>query len=384
MKTSNIYYIYNGEDRIDFGNVAALALGGYNTYLIHFSKIKKNGIKKKMVQIRDGLGNFKMVEINNIYISPTNYGFEYLKHFEKPDLIIYSGINYPYAFKIADMFGDIKKIYYQHVLLKIFKNKFYCQLDKRSLNKVKYSLKAVCSTFQKCILGLTSDYTLIQDILDYRFFSSLGFRNLIYTPIIYSMCYNIHNSNNNTNNWLDFINQYYPYVLSIITLKREDVSENMEKYAFKVIYNLAIKQKNLNFIIIGSNRAQAENVIKKIPTNIILLGKIYDDKVMKILYENSLFVIVPFHLSSNRIIEGLFYYKPILTTCYPLKLFKGLKNMINIVCEDSFSKYNDLVSLLINDKVFRDKIRENAKKLYNKHYTYETFNKYFSKIRPLQ
>lgn len=166
------------------------------------------------------------------------------------------------------------------------------------------------------------------------------------------------------------------YVLSIVSLNQENVSiwnytfHETEKKFFNILIDIARKNPEINVIVIGTSLNDAQKIFSNIPSNMILLGKIYSDGVLGNLYKHATLIVVPilYGAISNRLLESIFYNKTILTNTMTLKLFPELKKEKNVIVSDEYDNYWKIIRDL-----FKEKSIENLYLNDNK-----TFKKIFS------
>jgi glycosyltransferase involved in cell wall biosynthesis len=89
---------------------------------------------------------------------------------------------------------------------------------------------------------------------------------------------------------------------------------------FKILYFNARKCPEVNIVIAGctSSETRRKFGLFQIPKNLIFVGRISSDNVLKVLYNHASLVVFPifFRSISNRLIGALYYGKPILTNSF--------------------------------------------------------------------
>jgi glycosyltransferase involved in cell wall biosynthesis len=144
-----------------------------------------------------------------------------------------------------------------------------------------------------------------------------------------------------------------------------------------ILYTIAKYNPEVNVVVLGSNEVEARESIGKtsLPPNMKFLGFIYDDMLIEHIYEYSSLVISPvfFRAVSNRILEALFYGKPILTNSYIREIFPELKHGISVYISDRYEKYPHIVRSLLNSSNTLEGLTEGAKKAWKELFSGRNF-----------
>ncbi|MGB9826901.1 MAG: glycosyltransferase [Thermosphaera sp.] len=160
------------------------------------------------------------------------------------------------------------------------------------------------------------------------------------------------------------------YVFSIVMMQRSGSTFRLqESNLFKILYIIAKKCPEINVIIAGST---ATKIIKRfglsrIPKNLIFTGSISSDNILKILYEHASMVIIPvfFRSLSNRLLEALYYKRPILTNSYAKLLHNKLEHLRHIFISDNYSEYPNIVRELVKNEALLEELAIGAKEAYD-------------------
>lgn len=150
------------------------------------------------------------------------------------------------------------------------------------------------------------------------------------------------------------LEKYNDYIFSIVSLDYINGSYT-EKQLFDILVDIAKKNPDIKVIVVGTSISDFKKVYKTTygtPENIVLLGKIYSDKILSNIYKKCKLVVTPIlygETISNRLLEAFFYGKPILTNGVAKKLFPELEHGNSVFISDDYEKYGDIVSELLAD-----------------------------------
>jgi glycosyltransferase involved in cell wall biosynthesis len=171
--------------------------------------------------------------------------------------------------------------------------------------------------------------------------------------------------NPNTRNW-DLEEDLT--VLGVTMVGRSGMPARHDKKILEIMYAIAKHNPDINVIVLGSSHTEAQESlnVSSIPTNLKLMGFIYDDALIEQLYKHASLVIAPvfFRGVSNRLIEALFYGKPILTNSYVKEMFPDLEHKRNIFISDEYEKYPHLIRMLLTSRDTLDRLGEGARKTW--------------------
>ena len=155
------------------------------------------------------------------------------------------------------------------------------------------------------------------------------------------------------------------YVFSIVTLSRGGASSRLDQLLFKILLKTAIKNPDVNVVIVGSSVQDVMRYlnISVLPSNLYLVGKVFSDKILMMLYNNAKLIVIPvfFKSFSNRLLEAFFYGKPILTNSTAILLHKELKHLQHVYVSNKYDKYPDIIKNLLNNEDILNKLGKGAK-----------------------
>jgi len=166
-------------------------------------------------------------------------------------------------------------------------------------------------------------------------------------------------------------------VLGITSVGRPGLGSRHDIIILKILYIVAKRNPEINVIVLGSNDIEARKSLNlyHLPPNMKFLGFIYDDTLIERIYECSSLVIAPvfFRAVSNRILEALFYGKPVLTNSYIKEIFPELKHGISVYISDRYEEYPNVVRSLLNSSNTLEELTEGAKKVWKELFSERVF-----------
>ena len=159
------------------------------------------------------------------------------------------------------------------------------------------------------------------------------------------------------------------YIFSIITMSRAGFTfRSQELPQFKVLYMIAKKRPEINVIIAGGTVTEVRRkfAISQIPKNLIFVGWISSDNILKVLYEHASLVIIPifFRSLSNRLLEALYYGRPILTNSNAKILHNKLEHSHHVFISDNYAEYPSIIRGLLKNEAMLDDLALGAKEAY--------------------
>jgi glycosyltransferase involved in cell wall biosynthesis len=153
------------------------------------------------------------------------------------------------------------------------------------------------------------------------------------------------------------------YIFNILNLIR------LEQYLIKVLYCIARKSPEIDVIIAGATIEEAKKkfLLPLVPKNLKFVGKVTSDNALKVLYENATLVVIPIfsRALSNRLLEALYYGRPILTNIYAKLIFKKLEHLHHIFISDNYAEYPSIIRKLFKNEALLEELALGAKKAYN-------------------
>jgi glycosyltransferase involved in cell wall biosynthesis len=193
---------------------------------------------------------------------------------------------------------------------------------------------------------------------------------LIYPTYAANYKYKYDNATNNVRSVIEQIGNNY--VLSIVTIGREKgVARTVEWNLLRILLFISKRLPDVKVIIVGTSIAELKQAfhISNIPRNLYLTGKIYDDDLLKYLYKNALIVVVPvFYRSvSNRLLEALFYKKPILTNSIALELHPVLKDAV--IISNDYDRYHEIIKVLLKQDNILEELQQRVKTIWDRFFS---------------
>jgi hypothetical protein len=160
------------------------------------------------------------------------------------------------------------------------------------------------------------------------------------------------------------------YILGIVTMSKTGSVFKLEQPLFKILYMIAKKLKDISVIVCCGTREEA---IKKFkvdpPTNMKFIPSGVPDDILKLLYERSLLVVIPvfFKSVSNRLLEALFYKKPILTNSIALELHPELRDCV--IVSDNYNKYPEIIKDLLKQSTILEELQQRVKIVWDRFFS---------------
>jgi glycosyltransferase involved in cell wall biosynthesis len=160
-----------------------------------------------------------------------------------------------------------------------------------------------------------------------------------------------------------------PYIFSIVTMSRTGSNFRLqEKPLFKILYTIARKCPEVNVVIAGGTSSEARRKFGLfwIPKNLIFVGSISSDNVLKVLYDHASLIVIPifFKSVSNRLLEALYYGKPILTNNTAKIIHNKLEHSHHVFISDNYHEYPDIVRKLLKNEALLEELALGAKRAY--------------------
>jgi len=160
------------------------------------------------------------------------------------------------------------------------------------------------------------------------------------------------------------------YIFSIITMSRTSHLFSLQELPlFKILYMIAKKCPEIDIIIAGGTSSEAKRKfgLSQIPKNLIFVGWVSSDDVLKVLYEHASLVVAPifFRSLSNRLLEALYYGRPILTNSIARLLHDKLEHSHHVFVSDNYSEYPSIIIGLLKNEALLEELALGAKEAYS-------------------
>jgi len=159
------------------------------------------------------------------------------------------------------------------------------------------------------------------------------------------------------------------YIFSIVSLGRTGALFNLqERLLLKILISIAKRNPQIPVVIVGGTTAEARGKlgISILPKNLYLVGRVFDDSVLRMLYLGARLVVIPvfFRSLSNRLLEALYYGRPILTNSTAQTLYAEVSHMDHLFISDNYTEYPKIVSELFKDEHSLETLERGAKEAY--------------------
>jgi glycosyltransferase involved in cell wall biosynthesis len=232
------------------------------------------------------------------------------------------------------------------------------------LHKYSSILEAPFSLAHNVFKSYLSDLTIVPGKSEKKVLNSAGARNVFVLHPPYARIYLTSEKVN--------VDLREPYVLAITSLGRRGNVE-LDLDMFKTVLTLATNMTDTRFVVVGTSADDLtrSNSHFRVPKNLSLAGKIYDDRTLDLVYKKATCVLCPFKFpsSSNRLLEAFFYSKPIITTRTMSEYYDGLVNGSNCIVEDSFSKWPERIRQIYKYGDLFEKLEKGSRSYYRQFFS---------------
>lgn len=383
-----ILYFDFGEARIIYGSAAAMKLNGHEVIIIEPTRDEFGQDKWLNIDVEIGTSvQTRKVSLDifrtdilfyegffNIFKDKSDYLEETLSSIN-PDVII-TGSRYWFTAKKLSEKLNKPLIYWNTVLPGIFKLPMFLKQGRIDSRLITSPL----GLFYYYYLIYKSDFTITNDIKTTTLFGQMGVKNIeliwpTYTRFVGKDAYAEFINDKRTND-LDLASIGENYVLSIITLNKNSHVYEIELKSLKFLKDVALSNPKVNFLVVGSspedliNPKEYENI-----DNIKMIGKIFDDKLLSIVYKRAVCVLCPIYVPGfvNRLFEAFFYGKAVISTSLPSKYHVGLKTDENIILCRSIKEVSKRLRDVISNDQLKIRLEEGA---LNHYIEYSSPNKH--------
>jgi glycosyltransferase involved in cell wall biosynthesis len=166
------------------------------------------------------------------------------------------------------------------------------------------------------------------------------------------------------------------YIFSFVTMHKTGSVFRLEQRLFQILNFISIRYPEVDVIIAGGTLEEAKKKFRLVapPKNLKFAGNNLSDNALKTLYEHARLVVVPvFSRSiSNRLLEALYYGRPILTNSIAKLLHNKLEHIRHVFISDNYVEYPNLIRRMLKNEALLEGLASGAKKAYSS---------FFSEIR---
>ncbi|MEM1510193.1 MAG: glycosyltransferase [Thermofilaceae archaeon] len=176
-----------------------------------------------------------------------------------------------------------------------------------------------------------------------------------------------------------------PIVLGLTMISRRGLAGKHDKKVLECLYLIAKYNPDITVLVIGTEYNESLKVLEKLCNlpNLKFLGKIFNDFVLEYLYKKASLVVIPFFFTktiTNRLLEALFYGKPILTSSYLKEDFPVLKHGENVYMFNRIDEIPHLVRYMLRSDNILDYLEKNAIDTWKKIFSDKIFGRKISAI----
>jgi len=162
------------------------------------------------------------------------------------------------------------------------------------------------------------------------------------------------------------------YVLGFTTLSKSGAYLKFEAKPHAVVLYQIAKKANIDVVLAGSSLDDWRRVFPSLkpPPNLHFVGAGFGDSVLAKLYSKARLFVMPItnRSISNRLLEGLFYGKPIITTEVVKYIHPELIHGVHVFISTWDSIVDDAIMLLRNDDILK-RLERGAKEAYNRFFS---------------
>lgn len=162
------------------------------------------------------------------------------------------------------------------------------------------------------------------------------------------------------------------YVVTILYPRAWDSIRQI--IGLKVIHYVSKKVHDAKFVVIGATEEDFREVLGLEPqANIIFLNGLSDLAFYKVI-QNATMVLLPLVWltgTSMRLLEALYFGKPVITTSVVASRLSNFVNGLHCIIEDNFKNYPSHVQTILNDKGMRHELSKNARAYFDEKLGYE-------------
>ena len=159
------------------------------------------------------------------------------------------------------------------------------------------------------------------------------------------------------------------YIFGFVTMSKTGSVFRLEQQPlFKILYVIAKRCPEINVVIAGGTLDEARRKFgfSSMPKNLLFAGSGISDNAIKALYEHAKLVVIPvFSRSvSNRLLEALFYRRPVLTNSVALELHPELRECT--IVSDDYNKYPEIIKDLLRQDHVLEELHLKVKMIWDK------------------
>jgi glycosyltransferase involved in cell wall biosynthesis len=357
-----IFYV-GSEPRSDIGCAASLRMGGYDVFYLNLG-LRFSPLALRNVQTDAGIVKVPIMETRNLFSAQTLIGGDrFVPNIAKEtefDLVITSPLAPFYiAYNIAQkqriplilrVWGIRGIKLFDHLIygrnykeLAVFLPSIIHNLIQANYSKAVVAIDCYTESFLRKLRPIAKKLSLIYPT---------------YACGIYA---------NDKHNEILTCAQGKEYIFGIVTLPR--ANSFTETNLLKILIAIAKRNPEINVLIAGTTDVEAKKNIDSfsLPKNMVFLGRVYSDDILRKLYINAKLVVNPiFYKSvSNRLLEALFYGKPVLTNSVAKLIHRELEHMHHILISDEYARYGETVRTILRHESLLEELSLGAKEAYS-------------------
>jgi glycosyltransferase involved in cell wall biosynthesis len=361
-----ILFISN-EIRHELGCASSLQMLGYDVTYMHL------GDKNEPLQERNAYTDQGSIKVNFIQIDspmlfqsiicPQNFIPDEIREKEFDLVVTTPSTPFYIAYYLSKKAGV-------PLILRIWGIRAFTMLERIFYGKV-YSeiIQYIPSLLHNEAQAFFSDSVVFLDHYTFNKFKkiSLNQRLFLVYPTYSKIENNFANSSRNIKEIIEKMDKNY--IFAIISTSRKGASFRIRDLPLLKIIMLIAKHVPVDIVIAGAHKNDILSILNlnKLPSNIHCLGYIASNNVLELLYKNAALVIIApvFKSLSNRLLEALFYARPILTNSNATLLYPELKHLHHIFISDNYIGYPNIVRILLRNDILLERLASGAKEAYS-------------------
>jgi len=162
------------------------------------------------------------------------------------------------------------------------------------------------------------------------------------------------------------------YILGFTALGKTGSYLKFEAKPHAIVLYLLAKRTGLDVVLAGSSYADWKRVFPHLepPKNLYIIGKGFSDNVIARIYRDASLVVVPItnRSISNRLLEALFYGKPIVTSEIVKLLHPELEHGKHVFISTWDTIVEDVTKILKDEKILKS-LEQGAQQAYSKYFS---------------
>jgi glycosyltransferase involved in cell wall biosynthesis len=162
------------------------------------------------------------------------------------------------------------------------------------------------------------------------------------------------------------------YILGFTTLGKRGPYLKFEAKPHAIVLYLLAKRTGMDVVLAGSDYDDWKHVFPGLepPRNLHIVGKGFPDNIVAKMYKNALLAVTPISNRniSNRLLEALFYGKPVVTSEIAKLVHPELEHGKHLFISTWDTIVNDVIEVLKDEDLLRS-LRQGAREAYDRYFS---------------